>query len=275
MDHRLIVRAKDLTFGYRKGEKALRNVSFELNQGQYLVILGHNGSGKSTLARILTGLLPLQGGELELFGEVPTKENGASLTRRIGIVFQNPDNQFVASSVEEDIAFGLENLVLPREEMVRKVREAAKMVGMEEFLNKAPENLSGGQKQRVALAGVLAMEPDLLILDEATSMLDPKGKREVYKAIDGLRQTHPSLSLISITHDVEEALHAGRVIVLSDGLKAMDGTPNEIFSKEEELKRLRLYPPFAYRLSSALKKLGIDIVPEGDLERSLSPLWRK
>lgn len=275
MDHRLIVRAKDLTFGYRKGEKALRNVSFELNQGQYLVILGHNGSGKSTLARILTGLLPLQGGELELFGEVPTKENGASLTRRIGIVFQNPDNQFVASSVEEDIAFGLENLALPREEMVRKVREAAKMVGMEEFLNKAPENLSGGQKQRVALAGVLAMEPDLLILDEATSMLDPKGKREVYKAIDGLRQTHPSLSLISITHDVEEALHADRVIVLSDGLKAMDGTPNEIFSKEEGLKRLRLYPPFAYRLSSALKKLGIDIVPESDLERSLSPLWRK
>ncbi len=274
MDHRLIVRAKDLTFGYRKGEKALRNVSFELNQGRYLVILGHNGSGKSTLARILTGLLPLQGGELELFGEVPTKENGASLTRRIGIVFQNPDNQFVASSVEEDIAFGLENLALPREEMVRKVREAAKMVGMEEFLNKAPENLSGGQKQRVALAGVLAMEPDLLILDEATSMLDPKGKREVYKAIDGLRQTHPSLSLISITHDVEEALHADRVIVLSDGLKAMDGTPDEIFSKKEELKRLRLYPPFVYRLSSALKKLGIDIVPEGDLERSLSPLWR-
>ncbi len=276
MDNReVVLEAKGLGFGYRDGEMALSDVSFSLRRGEYVALLGHNGSGKSTLAKLLMGLLVPKCGGISVFGEPIDEAHLSSLRRRMGIVFQNPDNQFVASSVEEDIAFGLENLSVPRQEMKERVKAAAEAVGMEAFLGKAPENLSGGQKQRVALAGAMAMEPEILILDEATSMLDPRGKREVYSALRNMRKLHSSLSLISITHDVEEALLSDKVIVLSEGKIALEGTPDEVFSNAGVLKDLRLYPPFGYRLASALKRYGIGLKPGKDLESSLEGLWRK
>lgn len=271
----ILLEAKDLHYSYSQGEEALHGVSFSLRKGEYLSLLGHNGSGKSTLAKLLSGLLETKKGEIWILGEKLDRESYPRLRKNIGMIFQNPDNQFVASSVEEDIAFGLENMALPREEMVERVGRYARAVGMEEFLNRAPENLSGGQKQRVALAGVLAMEPKVIILDEATSMLDPKGKREIYSVIAIMRESNPDLSLISITHDVEEASYSDRIIVLNRGEIAMEGTPMEVFSNEERLKELRLYPPFSYRLAASLKKKGYKVNPGLGPDKMLEGVWSK
>lgn len=255
-----ILEVEGLSFRYPDAEeKALDGLSFSLEEGQYLAIIGHNGSGKSTLAKILTGIQGKYEGKVSLFGLPLEKKNLPSIRRRIGLVFQNPDNQFVGSSVRDDIAFGLENRAIPQKEMDSIIDTFSKKVGMEAFLDKAPENLSGGQKQRVAIAGILAMNPDLIIYDEATSMLDPKGKKEILDLTFSLRKENPKLTVLSITHDVEEAYRADKVLVLNGGKMILFGTPEEVFSHKEELRNVHLSLPFAIRLADALREKGLSL----------------
>ena len=252
----------NVSYSYDQEKWALNKVSFSVEEGQYVCLLGHNGSGKSTLAKILVGLLGDYEGSYSLFGTPITKKNLVSLRSKIGIVFQNPDNQFVGSTVADDIAFGLENHAIPQKEMQGIIDEFVKAVGMEDYLDYEPSSLSGGQKQRVALAGVLAMQPSLLVLDEATAMLDPKAKREIDGFISKLRKQNPSLTIFSITHDLEEASHADEIIVLNDGKVLLSGTPASVFSYEEELKEAHLDLPFFYQLLSSLRKEGVDVPSE-------------
>lgn len=253
-----ILEVKDLSFQYADAErKALEGLSFSLSEGDYLAIIGHNGSGKSTLAKVLTGINPKFLGSIELFGMPLNKKNLPAIRKRLGLVFQNPDNQFVGASVRDDIAFGLENRAVPSEKMDAIIDAFSKKVGMYEYLDKAPENLSGGQKQRVAIAGILAMSPDLIIYDEATSMLDPRGKREILDLTFSLRKENPKLTVLSITHDVEEAYRADKVLVLNEGKMILFGTPEEVFAHKEELKKVHLALPFALRLKDALEEEGL------------------
>ena len=248
-----------LTFGYTEAKRVLRDVSFSLREGTYACIIGHNGSGKSTLAECVMGLLGGFQGEIKIFGTPLTKKTVYSLRSHIGIVFQNPDNQFVGSTVADDIAFGLENRQVPHEQMQGLIEKYAKETGMEGFLEHEPQMLSGGQKQRVAIAGVLSMEPDFVIFDEATAMLDPKGKKEIAALIAKMRKANPKLTVLSITHDIEEAALADQVIVLNEGEVLLDGTPEAVFAEKEKLEAARLGVPFAYALKSALEKEGITL----------------
>ena len=253
-----IVEAKGLSFAYSEEDpKVLSDVSFSVDKGSYVAIIGHNGSGKSTLARILLGLLDGYSGEVYEFGERLDKKSLNRLRSRIGIVFQNPDNQFVGSTVADDIAFGLENKCVPSEKMQGIIERYAEYAGMKDFLAREPTSLSGGQKQRVAIAGVLAMEPDLVIFDESTAMLDPKGKKEISSLISKVKSTKPDLTIISITHDIEEAAASDEVIVLNKGKIVLQGKPEEVFSHEKELSDCHLDVPFAYALENSLTRLGV------------------
>ena len=253
-----IVEAKGLSFAYSEEDpKVLSDVSFSVDKGSYVAIIGHNGSGKSTLARILLGLLDGYSGEVYEFGERLDKKSLNRLRSRIGIVFQNPDNQFVGSTVADDIAFGLENKCVPSEKMQGIIERYAEYAGMKDFLAREPTSLSGGQKQRVAIAGVLAMEPDLVIFDESTAMLDPKGKKEIASLISKVKSTKPDLTIISITHDIEEAATSDEVIVLNKGKIVLQGKPEEVFSHEKELSDCHLDVPFAYALENSLTRLGV------------------
>ena len=196
---------KDLVFSYDKKTTIFSGLSFHVEEGEYVSLIGHNGSGKSTLAKLIIGLLEAKEGKIEVFDQVLNEETVYQIRKNVGIIFQNPDNQFIGSTVEDDIAFGLENHLVPNDKMDDIILEYATKVGMDEFLKKEPSSLSGGQKQRVAIAGVLAMKPRLIIMDESTSMLDPKGKKEIRDLIVKLRQENPSLTILSITHDIEEA----------------------------------------------------------------------
>ncbi len=253
------VEVKNLLFGYEENKPILKDVSFCLEKGSYTCLLGHNGSGKSTLAKVLMGLNPRFSGEVNLFEMSLNSKNLGKIRSKVGIVFQNPDNQFVGSSVADDIAFGLENTNVPQDKMQGIIEGYAKKVGMEDYLDSSPENLSGGQKQRVAIAGVLAMHTDLIIFDEATSMLDPKGKREILSIIHEMKKENPNLTILSITHDVEEALNADNIIVLNSGEIVLEGKPEEVFEKEETLRSIHLGLPFYYELRNALVKEGVDI----------------
>ncbi len=265
-----VIEVKDLTYSYDKDEiKAVNSVSFAVPEGKYVTLIGHNGSGKSTLAKLLAGLINNYEGKIFLFGEELTKTSIYSLRKRIGLVFQNPDNQFVGSTVREDIAFGLENRQVPTEKMDEIINTYSKKVGMFEQLDKAPENLSGGQKQRVAIAGVLAMHPDLIIYDEATSMLDPLGKKEILDITASLRKENPNVTILSITHDVEEAFHSDYVLVMSGGKIILSGMPKEVFAHHEELKKIRLDAPFFISLKDALISKGLDIPEDIDTEEKL------
>lgn len=248
-----------LRYGYDEDVKVLKDVSFSVYPGQYVSIIGHNGSGKSTLAKCIMGLLGGFDGDIEAFGIPLNRKNLASIRPRIGIVFQNPDNQFVGSTVEDDIAFGLENRQVPHEQMQPLIEKVAQEVGMQDFLDHEPQMLSGGQKQRVAIAGVLAMHPDLVIFDEATAMLDPKGKREIHELISKMREENPSLTLLSITHDIEEAFHSDEVIVLDEGEIRLQGKPDEVFSHIDELRSMKLGVPFFFEVKDALEKAGLAI----------------
>jgi len=232
-----IIEIKNLTFSYEKNKKIIDNLNLSIEKGSYVVILGHNGSGKSTLAKLIVGLLEAQKGEIYIEGTKLSIDSIDDLRQRIGIVFQNPDSQFVGITVKDDIAFGLENRNVPYEQMKEKVLEVAKLVGMENHLEKNPEELSGGEKQRVALAGVLVYDPEIVILDEATSMLDPKGVFEVNQAI---QQFKHKKTIIAITHNLEEALYADRVIVLNQGKVVLDDIPKRAFKEEEILKAANL-----------------------------------
>jgi energy-coupling factor transport system ATP-binding protein len=256
-----------------KTRKAVEDVSFTVRDGEWIAIVGHNGSGKSTLAKMMIGLLFPEDGKVKVFLDELTADNLWEIRSDIGIVFQNPDNQFVGSTVQDDVAFALENNGIPFEEMVPRVHESLAQVKMEEFLDHEPHHLSGGQKQRVAIAGALAMRPKLLILDEATSMLDPQGRDEVIQVVNELKRT-TGLTVISITHDLEEVLLADKVIVMNNGKLMMTGNPEEIFAHGDKLEAIGLDLPFAARLSKALRQAGIAIHGEHMTEEELvNELW--
>ncbi|OQO69966.1 energy-coupling factor transporter ATPase [Enterococcus villorum] len=252
---------------------ALKDVSFTINQGEWIAIIGHNGSGKSTLAKTINGLLLPESGTVKVGNQTLNEENIWSIRRMVGMVFQNPDNQFVGSTVEDDVAFGLENQGIPREEMVMRVQDALDKVRMLDFAKREPARLSGGQKQRVAIAGVVALRPDIIILDEATSMLDPEGREEVISTIKKIKD-ESNLTVISITHDIDEAANASRILVMKQGSLVNEGTPQEIFSAGPELINLGLDLPFPEKLKSALKQRGIEVPTEYMTEeRMVDWLW--
>jgi energy-coupling factor transport system ATP-binding protein len=260
-----LIEAKHLSFSYDGKNDVVNDVSFVIESGTYTSIIGHNGSGKSTIAKLLMGLLSTKEGELIAFDLAYNRKNIHEIRSHIGIVFQNPDNQFIGSTVRDDIAFGLENRLVPQKDMQGIIDEFAAKVNMLDFLDKEPENLSGGQKQRVAIAGILAMSPDLIILDEATSMLDPRGKNEIRKTIALLREENPNLAVVSITHDIEEAFISDRVIVVNKGYVVFDENPNELIKHADELIKMGLNVPFEYRLKKLLEENGLEKV-EADLK---------
>ena len=272
-----IISVKDVTFIYPGEENStLKNVSLDVNQGEWLSIVGHNGSGKSTLAKLLNGLLLPNEGAVIVSGKYSTmsQEDIWEIRRQVGMVFQNPDNQFVGTSVQDDIAFGLENFGVPREEMVKRINESVHRVGMEAFLLQEPHQLSGGQKQRVAIAGILAQKPSVIILDEATSMLDPIGRIEVMQTVRELNEKE-GITVISITHDLEEALSADRVVVMKMGEKAAEGKPEDIFQQRELLLSAGLDLPFSLKLSEALLQEGVGL-DKGYLtqEELVNAIWK-
>lgn len=253
------IEVKNLKFSYSTQEAVVNGLNFSIEQGKYVSILGHNGSGKSTLAKLLMGLLTPTSGEIYIDGELLSSSSIVQIRQKMALVFQNPDNQFIGSTVEEDVAFGLENRRIPQEEMHEIIFKYLRLVGMEKFYDKEPSNLSGGQKQRVAIAGALALTPEILILDEATSMLDPKGKKEINELINSLRKDNPNLTIISITHDVNEALFSDEIILISSGKVSKVATPDEIFSDENLVAENKLISPFVYKMKSELAKIGYDI----------------
>ena len=247
-----IIEVKNLSFEYEENLNTIDNISFNIRKGTYTTILGHNGSGKSTIAKLLMGLLEKKSGDIYIGGLELNEKNLYDVRNQIGIVFQNPDNQFIGSTVRDDIAFGLENMCVDPAKMDEIIVEFASKVNMLEFLDHEPTKLSGGQKQRVAIAGILAMSPSIVILDEATSMLDPKGKKEINELVHQLNKDK-NITIISITHDIEEAALSDEVILLGKGKVVCQGTPDEVLSKEDEIKNLSLELPFAYQLSQALQ----------------------
>ena len=253
-----VIELRQLRFAYDE-KMVIDGLSFSIYEGEHVCLMGHNGSGKSTLAKLLLSLLSDYEGDIYLFGEKLTRKNRYALRHRIGIVFQNPDNQFVGSTVADDIAFGLENQQIPQNEMQGMIEYFAQETGMIDYLGHEPTNLSGGQKQRVALAGVLAMKPDLLILDEATAMLDPQGKAEISSLIKKMRELHKNLTILSITHDVEEALLADRVMIMNQGKLFIKDDPVTVFSNVESMHQMHLGVPFVFELAHELVKQGVPV----------------
>lgn len=247
------IKVSGLSFSYDGKKDVLSNVSFSIPKGCYTTIIGHNGSGKSTIAKLLIGLMSPKQGSIEILGQSLNEDSVYELRDHVGIVFQNPDNQFIGSTVADDIAFGLENHCVPQEQMQEIIEDVAERVGMLDFLNSEPTKLSGGQKQRVAIAGILAIEPEIIIFDESTSMLDPQGKASINEQIQKLH-SEKDRTILSITHDMEEVAHSEYVIVLKDGKVVLTGSPMEIFAHEKELASMMLDIPFALKVSKELVK---------------------
>ena len=272
MNNEYIIKTEGLGFIYNDSSEealpldaipALKDVSISVRRGEYIAVLGHNGSGKSTLAKLLNLILIPTVGRIYIDGkDVSDKDLSEDevyeVRKKISMVFQNPDNQLVATVVEEDVAFGPENLGLPREEIRRRVVDALNRVGMQDYARHAPHKLSGGQKQRVAIAGVIAMRPEVIIFDESTAMLDPIGRRDVLNIMESLNREE-GITVLNITHYMDEAARADRVIVINDGSVVMDGTPAEIFSRVDELHEIGLEAPQPTELIALLKKNGINI----------------
>ncbi len=259
---------KDLTFSYEKNHPILKKINLDIKKGQVVAFIGHNGSGKSTLAKLIDGILIQDSGDIAIFQTIMNDNNALLLREHIGLVFQNPDSQFIGATVEDDIAFGLENQNMSQVEMQKRVIECAELVGMENYLKSEPSNLSGGQKQRVAIAGAIARKPEILILDEAGAMLDPKGKIAIRNIIKKEKELNPDLTIILITHELEEAYDADTVVVLSSGQILMVDTPEKVFANDELLKNIGLDIPFAHKLRKSLISLDID-VPEFNNEEEL------
>ena len=270
-----IIELRNVTFSYSEEDArpALNNVSLTIQQGEWIAIIGPNGSGKSTLAKTINGLIEANSGEVIIEGVALNAETVWDVRKKIGMVFQNPDNQFVGSTVQDDVAFGLENVGIPREEMVKRVADAVAAVNMANFMDKEPARLSGGQKQRVAIAGIVALSPDIIILDEATTMLDPEGRHEVIETIQEIKEKE-NLTVISITHDIDEAAKANRIFVMEAGQLTRIGTPEEIFSLGKEIIDIGLDIPFPEKLKYQLKRQGLE-VPEEYLteEGMVNWLW--
>ena len=268
-----IIEVKDLSFRYKEDQEYydVNRVTFHVKRGEWLSIVGHNGSGKSTTIRLIDGLLEAESGEIWIDGQLLSSENVWDLRRQIGMVFQNPDNQFVGATVEDDVAFGLENQGLPREEMKKRVSESLELVGMLDFKKREPARLSGGQKQRVAIAGVVALRPAILILDEATSMLDPEGRRELIQTVQEIRKDN-QMTVVSITHDLEEVAMSDRVLVMKKGQVESTSSPRELFSRAD-LDQIGLDEPFTNQLRESLRETGYRLpdgyLTEGELEDKL------
>ena len=268
-----IIDVKNLSFRYKENQEYynVKDITFHVKRGEWLSIVGHNGSGKSTTVRLIDGLLEAESGEIVIDGQRLTEENIWNIRRQIGMVFQNPDNQFVGATVEDDVAFGLENQGLSRQEMKKRVEEALDLVGMLDFKKREPARLSGGQKQRVAIAGVVALRPAILILDEATSMLDPEGRRELIETVKGIRKDY-DMTVISITHDLEEVAMSDRVLIMKKGSIESTSSPSELFSRND-LDQIGLDDPFTNQLKHSLSQNGYDLpknyLTESELEDKL------
>ena len=276
-----ILKAENVSFSYDQKNYAVKNVSLSVNEGEYLAVIGHNGSGKSTLARLFNALLTPTSGSITVDGYSTADKDKTALfeiRKRVGVVFQNPDNQLVASIVEDDVAFGPENIGIKREEIGERIDYALKAVGMEGFRKSSPTRLSGGQKQRIAIAGVLALKPRILVLDESTAMLDPQGRKEILSVVKKLNR-EDNVAVIAITHYMEEVLAADRVAVINDGEIAMQGTPAEIFSHIKEIKAMGLELPLAAYIAEKLREKGFGIpasvMTEEELAEALCESLRK
>ena len=267
-----LIEVKNVSFSYNETKKAVDDVSFEVEQGSYVTVIGHNGSGKSTLAKLIAGLLPIKEGKIIIDGLEVNEENIGKIRTKLGIVFQNPDNQFIGSTVKDDIAFGLENKQVKQEDMDGIINEYADKVGLHDFLNYEPQNLSGGQKQRVAIAGILAMKPSILIFDEATSMLDPKGKKEIKKLMYDLAGGD-DITIISITHDIEEVLQSDDCVVLNKRKLFMHDTPEKVFMHADKLRQIELDVPFIEKVREVFGKKKIKLKAD-DLEGMVDELCR-
>ncbi|WHX40772.1 energy-coupling factor ABC transporter ATP-binding protein [Mesobacillus sp. AQ2] len=269
-----LVSIEGVSFSYEGQQTpALKNITFDILEGEWLAIVGHNGSGKSTLAKLLNGLQFPQEGTIAVCGTVLSEDTVWEVRKNVGMVFQNPDNQFVGTTVRDDVAFGLENHGVPQETMVERVQTSLDKVKMGTFLNQEPHHLSGGQKQRVAIAGVIALQPAIIILDEATSMLDPRGRAEVIETVRELKDRE-NITVISITHDLEEAAKADRIIVMNKGELYREGTPEQIFEMDEELVKLGLDIPFPVKISKIMRQKGIGLTKTYLTEEELvTELW--
>lgn len=269
-----IIEVRNLKYKYDSESEnyTLNDVSFQVKKGEWLSIVGHNGSGKSTTVRLIDGLLEAESGDIIISGDKLTAENVWEKRRQIGMVFQNPDNQFVGATVEDDVAFGLENQGLDYDLMVERVQQALELVGMQDFKEREPARLSGGQKQRVAVAGVVALRPDIIILDEATSMLDPEGRLDLIQTVKKIKDGN-QLTVISITHDLDEIALSDRVLVMKEGQVESTATPRELFSRED-LEELGLDQPFVNQVKAALCQSGLPLPDSYLTEKELQDqLW--
>jgi cobalt import ATP-binding protein cbiO 2 len=269
-----IIEVRNLKYKYDSESEnyTLNDVSFQVKKGEWLSIVGHNGSGKSTTVRLIDGLLEAESGDIIISGDKLTVENVWEKRRQIGMVFQNPDNQFVGATVEDDVAFGLENQGLDYDLMVERVQQALELVGMQDFKEREPARLSGGQKQRVAVAGVVALRPDIIILDEATSMLDPEGRLALIQTVKKIKDSN-QLTVISITHDLDEIALSDRVLVMKEGQVESTATPRELFSRED-LEELGLDQPFVNQVKVALRQSGLSLPDSYLTEKELQDqLW--
>lgn len=269
-----IIEVRNLKYKYDSESEnyTLNDVSFQVKKGEWLSIVGHNGSGKSTSVRLIDGLLEAESGDIIISGDKLTAENVWEKRRQIGMVFQNPDNQFVGATVEDDVAFGLENQGLAYDLMVERVQQALELVGMQDFKEREPARLSGGQKQRVAVAGVVALRPDIIILDEATSMLDPEGRLDLIQTVKKIKDSN-QLTVISITHDLDEIALSDRVLVMKEGQVESTATPRELFSRED-LEELGLDQPFVNQVKAALRQSGFSLPDTYLTEKELQDqLW--
>lgn len=269
-----IIEVRNLKYKYDSESEnyTLNDVSFQVKKGEWLSIVGHNGSGKSTTVRLIDGLLEAESGDIIISGDKLTAENVWEKRRQIGMVFQNPDNQFVGATVEDDVAFGLENQGLAYDLMVERVQQALELVGMQDFKEREPARLSGGQKQRVAVAGVVALRPDIIILDEATSMLDPEGRLDLIQTVKKIKDSN-QLTVISITHDLDEIALSDRVLVMKEGQVESTATPRELFSRED-LEELGLDQPFVNQVKAALRQSGFSLPDSYLTEKELQDqLW--
>lgn len=269
-----IIEVKNLSYRYdhKSEDYILKDVSFHVKQGEWLSIVGHNGSGKSTTVRLIDGLLEAESGDIIISGDKLTADNVWEKRRQIGMVFQNPDNQFVGATVEDDVAFGLENQGMDYPMMVKRVHEALELVGMQNFKEREPARLSGGQKQRVAIAGVVALQPDIIILDEATSMLDPEGRLELIRTVKEIKDKN-HLTVISITHDLDEISLSDRVLVMKNGQVESTATPRELFSRPD-LEDLGLDQPFVNQVKAAIIQTGLTLPETYLTEKELQEqLW--
>ncbi|MFC2949246.1 energy-coupling factor ABC transporter ATP-binding protein [Virgibacillus sediminis] len=270
-----LIEFRDVSFRYSEEQPwVLKNCSFDIYKNEWVAIIGHNGSGKSTIAKLLNGLLYPQEGQILINGMEVNQDSVWEIRKEVGMVFQNPDNQFVGTTVQDDVAFGMENRGFDRKTMIEKIETNLKAVGMQDYLLTEPHRLSGGQKQRVAIASVLAISPRVMILDEATAMLDPHGRGEIMETVSEVRQRN-DLSLITITHDLQEVVQADRVIVMNEGEVWQEAAPREIFEKKEELRSIGLDVPFAAILADELQLAGVPVARKGPLnhEELLEDLW--